>query len=103
MKHDHEQFEIRVESPMVQELRRARARVQKGWCKNTLEDEDGNVCAIGALSLGRNCGTMYVSQALIELHSYATIEGYNDAPETTQADILALFDRAIELAKQEEV
>jgi len=30
-------------------LERAIAEIEKGWCQREREDEDGNVCAIGAL------------------------------------------------------
>jgi hypothetical protein len=88
----------------------ARAEVEKGWCKYTLERGTGEVCAIGALRRVKAKGEVLgsgVVQALTEalprpFRASVEIANFNDLSTTTKADVLALFDRAInaEAAKQ---
>jgi hypothetical protein len=95
-------------------LVKARAEVEKGWTQGRPCDEHGNVCAMGAL--GRAMGLVlstrvgsaplevYRSPASDVLHRLTprsmTLQQLNDLPETTQADVLALFDRAINAEAQ---
>lgn len=101
-------------------LIRARARIERGWTQGAMA-RDGNAdfiivpttapeatcwCIAGALladaTLGTaNCGAAYT--ALLDAHKSlngdkqnSTLSIWNDAPERTQADVLALFDKAIE-------
>jgi hypothetical protein len=79
----------------------ARAEVEKGWCRYDHEGDGGNVCAQGALNrvgdyacIGRDA----LIDALSPEHvhpKFRTISVmlFNDTH--TQADVLALFDRAI--------
>lgn len=101
-------------------LKKARALVNKGWCKGKLQtqtDTGYSYCAIGALlevtKTDKDLDTFYVSAKkylgkafnLID-HPYFTghtIEGYNDHPKTTKRDILDLYDVAIKLAQKDEV
>lgn len=93
------------------------------WAKRTMwRDGEGrdtaerfgvrSTCAAGALyfvagcaspdtwgETGRNAET--ASIILTSLVPYKDISGFNDAPITTHADVLALFDRAIEAAKKD--
>jgi hypothetical protein len=80
----------------------ARAEVEKGWCKYSLEDPDGNVCAHGALERVGSYGRSHAREALIDAlppehvhprHRNISLMLFNDGH--TQADVLALFDRAI--------
>ncbi len=86
-------------------LRRARGRVAHRWCQFTREDEQGGVCLLGALygwdfvidtpalqalfdeiiPRQRNC-FQFISSALVS---------FNNESGRTQAEIVALFDRAI--------
>ena len=100
-------------SPAVDLLMRGRARVAQGWRKHGFE-RDGEVCALGGIG-GRDGiqhdgpPDFFQAQHFLYLalgrelkHAWPWegmhIAKLNDAPETTQADILALYDRAIELA-----
>jgi hypothetical protein len=87
----------------------ARAEVKKGWCKNNLISPDGGVCALGAILVAEGCPRMYPvprdwigTGAGEAAHRLADAVGetgliapFNNAPETTKADVLAAFDRAI--------
>ena len=80
-------------------LLRARARiVRNGWRTNGLGSAWGPVCAIGALTL--EGGDWDAAHDLLrDALPYPTgIINYNDTPGRTKKEILALFDRAIELA-----
>lgn len=75
-------------------------------------DPDGPICAVGACNVqsfrARTDGETYNARLYIllvdTLHDalpdgQLSIPGFNDADATTHADIMALFDRAIEAAK----
>lgn len=81
---------------------------KKGHCKGMLWDEEGRCCIIGAVSrvhgpVGTavfNPDAYFAAMNSIRASIPAdaptqSIPGYNDRPETTKEDILALFDRAI--------
>jgi hypothetical protein len=79
----------------------ARAEIAKGWCKYSYEAPDGSVCAQGALERVGGFGTG-ARAALIDAlspehlhprHRNISLMLFND--QHTQADVLALFDRAI--------
>jgi hypothetical protein len=80
----------------------ARAEVEKGWCKFSFEDDGGRVCAQGALDRVGAYGRTPVRDALIDALPPDYVPPkfrniglmlFNDTH--TQADVLALFDRAI--------
>lgn len=87
----------------------ARAEVEKGWCKKDLEDSVGNVCVVGAIERV-TCGgrgkrnfapgwsTLRFTQLWDHMATFvpqSVVQAFNDDPSTTKADVLALFDRAI--------
>jgi hypothetical protein len=85
------------------DLRAARAEIAEPglWCKNAYEDGE-RCCAIRALELAtcRLLGWPAFYRARQALRralpeGFSSVIAYNDAPTTTHADILALFDRAI--------
>lgn len=93
----------------------ARGRVARlnGWCQRSIEDNDGRVCVVGALARRWHSGVLvarepmyrpaveYLALALgldpSRADSGDVLVCWNDAPERTQADVVALYDRAIEL------
>lgn len=88
-------------------LLEARRLVEEGWCQGAYEDEAGRVCLQLALYLGQGASEsqvtvgMSASDRVVKLigpfYASAThpIQGWNDAPERTQAEVLELLDRAI--------
>ena len=103
---------------VIDALVRARGLVERGWCQGWFaRDADGyevaavspqacRFCALGAIRHatnvfveGDNCIRLVLraggNEALGDLFTW------NDAPERTQADVLALYDRAIALAREE--
>lgn len=98
-------------------LQRARALLEKHWTQRKFYDEyTGSYCAIGALNAVTNKGKYYGYEAASTANAYSRkLEGllqdalpkygpqsvilFNDGFTTTQADVLALYDRAIELAE----
>ncbi len=89
-------------------LLRGRARIAAGWCQNGWHYR-GKYCAVGAISLdAKNWGISgqmlfardWLERALPSCGARGLIH-YNDAPGRTQADILALYDRAIALCREE--
>lgn len=106
-------------SDVVDILTRARERINDPakWHQGSFRDDDGMhsaddcaVCAVGALNWadhgypepawkdtdGFSAAYMVLRNTLTE-----TIPGWNDAPTRTHAEVLAAFDKAIELAKDE--
>lgn len=101
------------QSAAIQLLSRARERIAtNGFCKEMLISGE-RYCAIG--SLRNDPDMMAIEDAIAALYSALPwwrrigvgggwpnlsrpenkIARYNDAPRTTQADVLALYDRAI--------
>lgn len=95
-------------------VREAQKHVEKGWCQGVLEDKLGNVCAIGALSRqryvvygGRPKENLEAYRAAVNLkrraeealacifdeHYGLPIIEANDELDTTQADIIAMFEK----------
>ena len=78
------------------------------WLKGAL-DGDGCFCAVGAVGEARDWDMdaflapefkALLGQLPTEFQkgTYLDVPNYNDHPDTTHADIMALFDRAIEIA-----
>jgi hypothetical protein len=89
-------------SPVVSALLQGRAAVEAGWCQGFSRDE--RVCAIEALWKAAN-GAYARSVVFLE-HArpagWPSVIAYNDAAGRTKAEILALYDRAIDLALKAE-
>lgn len=84
-------------------LRDARAYLlQHGWCQHGFHDQAGRSCLSGVLdvvAVGRFV-FLQAHQRLYEVFAdsvapHHTIAEWNDQPERTLADVLALLDRAI--------
>jgi hypothetical protein len=82
----------------------ARAEIEKGWCRGAAVDVHGNVCALGAIDVAlggsRSSFKSLATRAwdrmdVLHALSGGAIGEFNDRPDTTKADVLALFDRAI--------
>ena len=96
---------------LAEVLTQARALVAKGWCQNSLRDED-RFCALGALYEAASGGIENLGDAEDALDNlgdaedalrnalepaYQSVVHFNDDQLTTQADVLRLYDRAIAL------
>lgn len=93
----------------------ARALIEKGFCKGaSARDAKGfptpfggpsacSWCASGAICHLASIVTASHKVAMAALRKAAGTTGsiayWNDAPERTQADVLAAYDRAIEIAR----
>lgn len=85
-------------------LRAARAKIEdpRNWVKHAparWEMEEGRHCPISSIAWGQRHGIAV--EALVALSASLPpgrwgwhVDQFSDAPETTHADILALFDRA---------
>lgn len=104
----------RVETEVVRSLRRARewlsnpARWAKGiYWGDEFHGNDRPACSINSIKRGGTVETSPTFRAAADLLTralppgHAWVGGFNDDPATTHADIMALFDRAISLARQE--
>lgn len=95
--------------------------MEHGLCKGTFEDDEGHVCAQGAvcratdsvlLSIevpgkkhfmgGVSAGAVNAINVLNECCGYRFVFTFNDNPSTTFNDVIDLFDRAIIKAKEME-
>lgn len=94
-------------TPALALLRAARAKIEdpRNWVKhvpNDDESERGLVCAMSSVSYARSRYEPFLvyealnalSTSLPDRRWNGDVAYFNDAPETTHADILALFDRA---------
>jgi hypothetical protein len=90
-------------------LRAARAKIERGWCKNDYAvDEEGlsvlptnpratNFCAVGALrSLGLHIDLFIEAErALSSQIGWEVVVDWNDKRGRTKQDVLDLYDQAI--------
>lgn len=99
----------------VDVLRAARERIEKGWCQGdyarskhgrVVDSDDPEAalwCASGALWAEVDLSQIDVyghAQSLLERYvADDCIEDWNDAPGRDKAEVLNLFDKAIEEAK----
>lgn len=87
----------------------ARAKLAQGWCQGSYAvDDHGDAtlvsgpgacawCAEGAiLAVTSADGPYHTLHRLVEKHADSHLAHWNDHPGRTQAEVLALFDRAIE-------
>jgi hypothetical protein len=98
-------------NPTADLLRRARARIERPehWCQGATTRFDGylttSYCMLGAIGSPRACGrgeTWW--DAVVTLEGViggglVAIGRWNDAHGRTHAEVLAAFDRAIEIAE----
>ncbi|HAK63408.1 MAG TPA: hypothetical protein DCO82_09245 [Alphaproteobacteria bacterium] len=109
------------ERTVVETLLKARALLAEGkWCKGSYAvDRDGVECDVRGPSAVAWCALGAIWKFEPDLSRQVDVEEYlkmvipraqriflgvpilNDAPETTLADVLALYDRAIEMAERE--
>ena len=92
------------ESKTVKRLKRARERVAMKWCQKTGGKINGAVCALTAITHDISHGAFLLGEGrqeinLVERVIGSPIIGWNDTPGRTQAEVVAAFDRAIELAR----
>jgi hypothetical protein len=89
-------------SPTISTLLLARAAVEANWCQGF--GRGNQVCAIEALwKPGKGAyasAVTFLEQA--RPTRWPSVMAYNDAKGTIKADILALYDRAIDLALKAE-
>lgn len=104
---------MKTAAETARDLRIAKGRIEQGWCQGVLaRDGHGEEitpnhpaavawCAFGAIGTKEDA----LSQAdlfLMKAHGPNTdVVSWNDAPERTREDVLALFDKAIALAESE--
>lgn len=90
-------------SETVEILRDARALVAKGWCQGAYRRTIDGVecfCAVGAMdkaSDGRELAFRRASEVLESVIVPDFITTWNDADGQTQDEVVAGFDRAIEM------
>ncbi len=74
------------------------------WCKGVSKDAGGRHCMMGAAEELFGQGSKRTAAIFTALHAQIPAGGslprcFNDNPTTRHADIMALFDRAIEAAE----
>lgn len=100
----------------VELLKAARAKIEQGWCQGTMAKEQrGRMrgpkesyscswCVLGALAAASTLEELNpyrTARTLMEAVVAPSLSAWNDAPGRTQAEVLAAFDKAIELAEGE--
>lgn len=87
-------------TPVAQALHRARARVEAGWCRGRMRDEQGAVCLLGAVEAeGGGQAAVDVLWEVIRraFPGAASVNGWNDQQRDSGLPLLIL-DRAASLA-----
>lgn len=95
---------------VIEDLKAARQHVERGWMQGKLTDYNGNVCAMGAVSIaaGMRIGSMVSHTMEWDRHQaqyealmkqipegFFDVAAFNDDPATTKQDVLNLFDKAL--------
>jgi hypothetical protein len=98
-------------SAVADKLREARKLIdRRGWNQNGYEGPDGSLCMMGAVNVAvnrnpydsRDAYPVEQMRALLMRAADTNLPypaWWNDAPERTKAEVLAAFDKAIELAE----
>lgn len=88
------------QNPMLTKLSRVERLLatERQWCKGRLRDSDGRHCLVGAIEAA-DCWpevARIILRAAREVSGkrYWRIESFNDDPQTTHADVLAVLRRA---------
>jgi len=88
---------------LVKTLTEAKQKISEPsrWCKYELFDISGRCCAVGAIykTTGENLNAYHNAVDALEKGLpgiYDHVPSYNDRNGTKHADIMALYDRAIE-------
>lgn len=102
----------------LERLERGREMLQRGWCQGALSRDAEGVdcsavietgppvswCMIGAVAGAVNDCSILLYKAIDEIFAdecLGGIDSWNDEPGRTQAEVIAVFDRAIEMAREE--
>lgn len=91
---------------MSQQLQEARALIAQGWCQGQMRtvhpDGSQSYCLVGAaFAATPNRIERWALYRLLAQHlpdgfgRFGDVACFNDSPSTTQADALAVFDRAL--------
>ena len=93
---------------VVAALQHGKERIARGWCKGTIMNERGEVCASGALGAPAAADQELYGRATDMLllvtgceRPHASVTSHNDYCLAGQADALDWFDRAIRMAKDQ--
>lgn len=93
-----------ISSPAIEMLRVARALIEtRGLARGRIEDHEGRLCTVGAITRQSRICAPAMNQALDYLAKAIpadplAISAWNDVPGRTPADVIAAYDRAIDLA-----
>jgi hypothetical protein len=100
--------EVRESEP-VEVLKAARERILQGWCPDAGSDDHGGVCALIAITRSADwthndflCGMADETMGYMRRSISRTdgdIIAWNDTKGRTKEEVVAAFDRAIELAR----
>jgi hypothetical protein len=95
---------------IADDLKAARALLEKGWCKHVLEDGKGGHCALGAIVRATTGDDYGWNQRAVDAAVFMgnrtpggqvnDLVAFNNAAETTPQDVLDLFDSAIAVASE---
>lgn len=100
-----------MDTILLQILEQGLARLQQGWTqKGWAEKADGNVtytadplavawCAGGAVSVNFTALAALNETLMLEGHPPTRIVGWNQQPERTKEDVIALYERTIQRLK----
>jgi len=102
----------------VERLERGLERIRRGWCQGALSRDANGIdccdiqetgppmswCMIGAVAGQVNECSILFHKAIDEIFAdecLGGIDSWNDEPGRTQSEVIAVFERAIELAREE--
>lgn len=90
---------------VVNLLKEAKALIDSPdkWCKGSLM-AGGKICAVGAVYAAASCAKRMRERQMLDClqvgHKEGGLSVYNDHEDTTHADMMALFDKAIAFAER---
>jgi hypothetical protein len=92
-----------IASPVTHMLAEGKDRVQRGWCQQTMRQR-GSVCIIGSLKVLDFESFVQAENLLLDAvnllgYPQRTVRDFNDDISRTKEQVLAVYDKAIELSK----
>jgi hypothetical protein len=92
-----------VTSPTIETLRLGRILIERGWAQKRMQDNNGRVCLVGSITRQPAVDPWTVAPAIEYLRQalpeyLGNITAWNDNPTRSIDEIIAVYDRAIDLA-----
>jgi hypothetical protein len=77
---------------------------ERGWCQGMSRDENGRFCALGAIAHASGYNDLTYAElrrAFSRLGQCPSVVDFNDAPDQTKEEVIAVFQRIADEATEQ--